>query len=47
MAPESKVGSIECRRTVCRVESQHPNLDVYRQFVDNAVLFPHGGGMGP
>jgi hypothetical protein len=45
--PESKVGSIECRRTVCRVQSQHPNLDVYKKFVDDAVLFPHGGWNGP
>ena len=45
--PESKVKSIECRRTMCRVESQHPSFDVYKKFLDEALLFPHGGWDGP
>jgi hypothetical protein len=44
---ESRVRSIECRRTVCRVESQHPSMDVYKKFVDDALLFPQGGWDGP
>jgi hypothetical protein len=44
---ESQVRSIECRRTVCRVESQHPSMEVYKKFVDDALLFPQGGWDGP
>jgi hypothetical protein len=45
--PESKVQAIECRRTMCRVESQHPTFEVYKKFVDDALLFPDGGWDGP
>jgi hypothetical protein len=44
---ESQVVSIECGRTLCRVESRHPDLKVYKRFVDDALLFPQGGWEGP
>jgi hypothetical protein len=43
----SRLVSIECHRTMCRIEAQHSNLDVYHRFVNNALLFPEGGWNGP
>jgi hypothetical protein len=43
----SRLVSIECHRTMCRVEAQHSSLDVYHRFVNNALLFPEGGWNGP
>jgi len=39
--------SVDCRRTMCRVEAQHSNLEVYHRFVDKALLFRGGGWNGP
>lgn len=43
----SHITSIECRRTMCRVEAQHKDLEVYQRFVNEALLFPQGGWKGP
>src|SRR5262249_44489959 len=33
----SQISSIECHRTMCRVEAQHSSLDIYNRFVSNAL----------
>ncbi|HEX3764257.1 MAG TPA: hypothetical protein VHW23_36435 [Kofleriaceae bacterium] len=43
----SRVVAVECRRTMCRVEAEHASLEVYAHFVNDALLFPHGGWGGP
>ncbi len=43
----SQITSIECHRTMCRVESKHSSLEVYDHFLNDALLFPGGGWAGP
>jgi hypothetical protein len=43
----SRVVSLECRQTMCRVESEHTSLAIYARFVNEALLFPTGGWNGP
>lgn len=34
----SSLGKIECRTSLCRVESSHPDLDEYHEFVDASFM---------
>jgi hypothetical protein len=43
----SKLLSVECRSSICRVESTHASTAVYQKFVDEALLFHQGGWDGP
>jgi hypothetical protein len=43
----SHLVSLECHRTMCRVEAQHRSMSVYDDFVHNAFVFRDGGWQGP
>jgi len=43
----SKVVSIECKSSMCRVESKHNDVATYQKYVNEALLFPQGGWDGP
>jgi hypothetical protein len=43
----SKIRSVECRETTCRVETSHPDLDTYRKFMRDAFMTAGAGWEGP
>ena len=40
LAPTSGLRSVDCRTSLCRIETTHADFESYRQFVQNAVLNP-------
>lgn len=40
LPPSSSLRSVDCRASMCRIETSHQDLDHYRQFVHKAFLTP-------
>lgn len=46
ITPNSRVVSVDCRRSLCRIESRHDDLDAYRRFATEALAVHDGSWNG-